>query len=95
MRRPRKFGAQTAGFTPVEMLVETGIMVMIVMMISQIINSATTATIGAGKHIDSDTQARLVLDRMASDLTASVRKPDVDFYFNKKAETMSCTFTVK
>ena len=71
------------GFTLVEVLVSMSVFVLLVIVITQLFNSATAVTIGGNKHLDADTEARLVLDRMAIDFAHIVKRSDVDYYFQK------------
>ena len=52
----------------------------------QMISSVTTLTLAGNKHIDADTQARAVFNRMAIDFAQMLRRPDVD-YSLKQADT--------
>jgi hypothetical protein len=55
------------------------------MFIAQLFSSATATTTMSRKHIDADEEARMVLDRMGSDLARMVRRPDVNYIFYKNA----------
>src|SRR5438477_12103505 len=68
------------GFTLVEVLVSIVVTALIVVMAGQLIKSATAVATSAGKHIDTDIQARAVLDRMAVDLAKMLKRNDVDYY---------------
>ena len=68
------------GFTLVEVLVSIAVTALIVVMAGQLIKSATAVATSAGKHIDTDIQARAVLDRMAVDLAKMLKRNDVDYY---------------
>ena len=52
-------------------------------LIVELINSAIGTTLTVGKHLDADTEARMVLDRMAYDASKLVKRSDVDYYFQK------------
>jgi hypothetical protein len=49
-------------------------------MVAQLMTSATAITRTGNKHIDTDTQARLVFDRMAHDFALMVKRTDVDYF---------------
>lgn len=68
------------GFTLVEMLVSMAVLAVLVLLISQVLNSATAAITRGSKGIDADTEARIIFDRMATDFTRMVRRNDIDFY---------------
>src|SRR5271170_2845008 len=71
------------GFTLVEILVSFTVLGLIMVGVAQMMNSALSATIGSYKHMDADTQARMVLDRMAFDISKITKRSDVDYYFKK------------
>jgi prepilin-type N-terminal cleavage/methylation domain-containing protein len=73
----------TGGFTLVEVLVSITVLGLMMVGVAQMLNSAMTATLGSYKHIDADTQARMVLDRMAYDISKITKRSDVDYYFQK------------
>jgi prepilin-type N-terminal cleavage/methylation domain-containing protein len=68
------------GFTLVEMLVSVGVLVLLVLLLTQLINTAATAVRPANKHIDTDTEVRTVFDRMAVDFAQMLKRTDVDYY---------------
>ncbi len=68
------------GFTLAEMLVSIAVLALLVLMATQLINSAATIVRPANKHISADTQARTVFDRMALDFAQMVKRTDVDYY---------------
>ena len=68
------------GFTLVELLVSVSVVVLLVFLTTQLINSAATVTTLGNKVMDSDSQAREVFDRMAFDVAQMVKRSDVDYY---------------
>ena len=72
------------GFTLVEMLVSVAVLVILVLLISQLFNSATATATMSRSHIDADEAARRVFDRMGNDLAAMVRRSDVNYIFYKQ-----------
>ncbi len=68
------------GFTIAELLVSVFVVTIIILMVSQLMTSATAITRTGSKHIDTDTQARVVLDRMAVDFAQMLKRTDVDYY---------------
>src|SRR4029453_7216061 len=68
------------GFTLAELLVSVGVLVLVVLLGRQLLNSAATITILGHKQMDADSQARQVLDRMAIDFAQMVKRSDVDYY---------------
>ena len=81
-KRSRNAGRSTpsGAFTLVELLVSMTVLVLLIGMIAQMINGVSSV-VGRGQaHIDTDGQARTLLDRMAIDFGAMVKRPDVDYY---------------
>jgi hypothetical protein len=68
------------GFTLAELLVSMFVVTIIILMIAQLMSSATTVMRTGNKHISADTEARTVLDRMALDFAQMVKRTDVDYY---------------
>ncbi|PYJ70850.1 MAG: hypothetical protein DME75_08500 [Verrucomicrobia bacterium] len=70
----------TRGFTLAELLVSVFVVVIILFMVAQLMTSATAISRTGHKHIDTDTQARVVFDRMALDFAQMLKRLDVDYY---------------
>ena len=68
------------GFTLVELLISIVVITIIILMIAQLMTSATAVARTGNKHIDTDTQARAVLDRMALDFAQMLKRTDIDYY---------------
>ncbi len=84
------------GFTLVEILVALAVLSLLVVLVAQMVGSASVLTAGSHKRMDADDEARMVLDRMASDIHQMVRRPDIsplfvpntgndEFYFLSRA----------
>jgi hypothetical protein len=73
-------GHHHAAFTLAELLVSVGVLVLLVLLATQLLNSAATITTLGHKQMDADSQARQVLDRMAIDFAQLVKRSDVDFW---------------
>ena len=69
-------------FTLVELLVTMGVLTLLIALITQLIGSATNTTTQSNKHVDADTAAREVLDRMGRDFARMIKRSDVDYAFN-------------
>jgi hypothetical protein len=68
------------------MLVAIGVLALLVLLLSQLINcAASIATLG-NKRMDADSEARPLLERMALDFAHIVKRSDVSYYL-KTAET--------
>src|SRR5262245_3694080 len=72
-----------AGFTLAELLVSIVVLVIIIFIASQLMTTATAITRTGNKHFDTDTQARVVFDRMALDFGQMVKRTDVDYYIKQ------------
>src|SRR6266550_2242224 len=77
---PRPTQRRHAAFTLVELLVATGVLVLLVLLATQLLNTAATVTTLGHKQMDADGQARQLLDRMAIDFAQMVKRSDVDYY---------------
>ncbi len=75
------------GFTMVELLVSIAVLVLLVLLISQLFNSATATATLSRTQIDADEAARLVFDRMGGDFAAMVRRTDVNYIFYKNGNS--------
>jgi type II secretory pathway component PulJ len=69
-----------AGFTLAELVVSVFVLTIIMLMVTQLMSSATAITRTGNRHIDTDTQARVVLDRMALDFAQMLKRADTDYY---------------
>jgi len=74
-----------AGFTLAELLISVAVLVLLVLLASQLLNSAATVTVLGHKQMDADSQARQLLDRMAVDFAQMVKRSDVDYYAKSSA----------
>jgi prepilin-type N-terminal cleavage/methylation domain-containing protein len=77
-----------SGFTLVEMLISIALLVLVVLVVTGLVNSASTLIATGSKHISADTQARTVFDRMAVDFGKMLKRMDVDYYL--KQDCPSC-----
>jgi hypothetical protein len=69
-----------AAFTLAELLISVGVLVLLVLLATQLLNSAATITILGHKQMDADSQTRQLFDRMAVDFAQMVKRSDVDYY---------------
>jgi prepilin-type N-terminal cleavage/methylation domain-containing protein len=68
------------GFTLLELLVSMGVLALLVLLVTSLVNSAATITTLGHKRMDTDSQARQLLDRMAIDFVQMVKRNDLDFF---------------
>lgn len=80
---------RTAAFTLAELLVTVGVLVLLVLLFTQLLNSSATITTLGHKQMDADSQAREVLDRMAIDLAQMIKRSDVDYYLKSSSAPQS------
>jgi len=73
-------GADRA-FTLIEMLVSMAVLVLLILMVTQIMNGATKTTGNSRQRLETDSEARMVFDRMAGDFARLVNRKDVDSLF--------------
>lgn len=78
-----QFRPGTRGFTLVEVLVSLTVLGLVMIGVAQMLSSTMIVSSGSFKHLDADTQARMVLDRMALDIAKMSRRYDEDYYFAK------------
>jgi len=71
------------GFTLVEIFVSIAVLTLLLLIVSQLVSHATAITRTGSKHIDTDTQARVVLDRIATDVGQMLKRTDVDYYIKQ------------
>src|SRR6266540_2646950 len=77
-------------FTLAELLVSVGVLVLLTLLATQLLNSAATITTLGHKQIDADSQARELFDRMAIDFAQMVKRSDVDYYLKAPATASDC-----
>jgi len=92
MKRHPVHARAAAGFSLVEMLVSTSILVLLVVMVTQLTNHTTATSTNSRKRMDADSQARMIFDRMANDFANMVRRKDVDYLFAKQPGNDSLFF---
>ena len=71
---------RSRGFTLAELLVSVFVLSIIILMVAQLMTSATAITRTGHTHISTDTQARAVFDRMAVDFAQMLKRTDIDYY---------------
>ncbi len=72
------------GFTLVEILVATTVLILLVLLVTRLTDSTSKVTIGSRKHMDADGQARVVFDRMGYDFAKMPRRADLDCIFSNQ-----------
>ncbi|MEI8312006.1 MAG: hypothetical protein WCH98_14750 [Verrucomicrobiota bacterium] len=69
------------GFTILELLVAGAVLSLLVVMVAQLVGSASLITSGSRKRMAADEEARMVFDRMAADFARMVKREDMDNLF--------------
>ena len=97
-RQQQAHAQPRAAFTLTELLVTVGVIVLLVFLFTQLLNSAATIMTLGNKRMDADSQARQVLDRMAIDFAQMVKRSDVDYYLKiicRRTPSAQCPATWK
>jgi hypothetical protein len=68
------------GFTLAELLVSIGVLVLLVVLFTQLLNSAATIVALGNKGMDTDSEARQLLDRIAIDFDQMLKRTDISYY---------------
>ena len=69
-----------AAFTLVELVVTVGVLVLLVLLFTQLLNTSANVTTLGHKQMDTDSQSRQLFDRMALDFAQLVKRTDLDFF---------------
>jgi len=79
-RRPRAWipRGRAVGFTILELLVSVAVLALLVAAVSMIVGSASKVVKPSVQRMDSESQVRLVFDRMANDFAKMVKRNDAD-----------------
>ena len=76
-------GRNRNAFTLIELLISLAVTALIILMVAQLMSSTTAVARTGNKHIDTDTQARAILDRMAQDFGRMLKRTDVVYYIKQ------------
>ena len=79
----RSYGA----FTLVEMLVSITVLALLVLLVTKMVHSTSIITNTGDRHMDADSQARTVFDRLAVDFARMLRRSDVDYFIKQPDAT--------
>ena len=82
--------SRAAAFTLAELLISVGVLVLLVLLATQLLNSAATITTLGHKQMDADSQARQLFDRLAIDFGQMVQRSDVDHYLKSSVPAVDC-----
>jgi len=73
-----KAAAAKAAFTLLEMLVSMSVLALLLVLVTQLVNSASMVTTQSTKRLDADNQARMLFDRMGTDFARIIQRTDID-----------------
>lgn len=71
------------------MLVAMSVLALLVVLVTQLVNNASTLTILGNQRMDADSQARPLFERLALDFAHLVRRSDVSYYLKTAATPMT------
>jgi hypothetical protein len=86
-RGPVDRSVRAGGFTLTELLVSMSVLVLLVLLFTQLLNSAATTMTLGNKRMDADSQARQLLDRMAIDFDQMLKRTDVSYFVKTLGNT--------
>jgi hypothetical protein len=84
MTTSAKSSRSSDAFSLVEVLVSLGVLVFLILILTQLIGTATLVATSGSKHIDADSQARAVFDRMAADFAKMLKRKDIDYWVKQQ-----------
>jgi prepilin-type N-terminal cleavage/methylation domain-containing protein len=70
------------GFSLIEILVAVAVMALLILMVSQLVQSGSAVIAGSRKDLSADAQAREVFSRFALDVAQMAKRPDMDAIFS-------------
>ena len=84
MQRKTQQHYRQPAFTLLEMLLAMAVLVMLVVLTAEMVNTASVIARRGAVKMDSDSRARAIFDRMALDFRAIVKRSDIDYLFQKE-----------
>jgi len=72
-------------FSLIEILLAVAVLTIITLLVAQLTNSARAVVRVGAKRIDTDTQARSVLDHIGVDIAKMIKRTDLDYYIKQPA----------
>ena len=81
---------RVSAFTLTELLVSVGVLVLLTLLATQLLNNAATIMTLGHRQMDADSQARELFDRMAIDFAQMIRRSDVDYYLKASTTANDC-----
>jgi competence protein ComGF len=84
MKSERRSPIFSQAFTLTELLVSMAVLIVLTAFVAQIVTNVSIVTTHGRKRIDADSEARMVLDRMAGDFAKMLKRTDVDYLFSEQ-----------
>src|SRR6184192_1070856 len=81
---------RVSAFTLAELLVSVGVLVLLTLLATQLLNNTATIMTLGHRQMDADSQARELFDRMAIDFAQMIRRSDVDYYLKSSTTANDC-----
>jgi hypothetical protein len=85
----------SAGFTLAELVLSVGVLVLLVLLTTQLLNNAATIMTLGHRQMNADSAARELFDRMAIDFAQMVKRSDVDYYLKSSTTASDCTLCTR
>ncbi len=85
----------SAAFTLAELVLSVGVLVLLVLLTTQLLNSAATIMTLGHRQMNADSAARELFDRMAIDFAQMVKRSDVDYYLKSSTTASDCTLCTR
>ena len=85
----------SAAFTLAELVLSMGVLVLLVLLTTQLLNSAATIMTLGHRQMNADSEARELFDRMAIDFAQMVKRSDVYYYLKSSTTASDCTLCTR
>ena len=76
---------RNSAFTLLELFVSMAILVVLILLVGRLFNTAAAVTTSGNKRMDADAQLRPLFDRMAVDFSQMIKRADIDYYLKSSA----------
>jgi hypothetical protein len=84
-----------SAFTLAELVLSMGALVLLVLLTSQLLDSAATIMTLGHRQMNADSAARELFDRIAIDFAQMVKRSDVDYYLKSSTTASDCTLCTR
>ncbi|MFZ0915525.1 MAG: hypothetical protein WAN04_01415 [Candidatus Udaeobacter sp.] len=83
------------GFTLAELVLSMSVLALLVLLTTQLLNSAATIMTLGHRQMNADSAARELFDRMAIDFAQMVKRSDLDYYLKSSTTASDCTLCTR